>query len=757
MLTGALFMLEIYDRVLPSRSVPTLVALLILAAGLYAAQGVIDAIRSRILVRIGHSLDEAMSMRVYDAVVRLPLKIGSKGEGTQPIRDLDTVRGFLSGAGPSALFDLPWMPVYLAICFLFHTYIGLTALAGAIILVAAHGRDRTADAAADPQRHAIRHGAQRADGGQPAQRRGDHRDGHGRPHRATLGRPQSQLRGVERPRQRRRRRAWRDVEGFAAVAAVGHSRGRRLAGDPSGIHAGHHHRRLDPGRAARWRRSILPSPIGAASSARGKAGSGCRGCSATCRRGPSRCRCSRRRRRSWCRTRRCIRPGEQKIVCQDVNFSLAAGNALGVIGPTASGKSSLARMLVGVWTPVRGSVRLDGATLDQWSPEALGRHIGYLPQDVELFPGNVAQNIARFEDPPDAEAVLAAAQAAGVHDLIVNLPDGYETNVGDRGSALSAGQAQRIALARALYRDPFLVVLDEPNSNLDAEGDEALTRAILGMRARGAIVVVVAHRPSAIAGRRLHPGHGQGPPAAVRAERGNPQPRDPAERAAAGLEGGAGAGRRRMSSKASPSSRASIRRHIIVGCAVVAVLAVGLGGWASTAEISGALIAQGSLVVDSNVKKVQHPTGGVVGEVRVRDGDRVKAGDILIRLDETVTRANLAIVTKGLTELYARKARLAAERDGADTVAVPKELADRLDDPDVKDALASERKLFELRRTARLGQKDQLQQRVKQLQEQITGLTAQQDAKAKEIGSHRAGTRRACATCGRKTWSSSTG
>ena len=193
-------------------------------------------------------------------------------------------------------------------------------------------------------------------------------------------------------------------------------------------------------------------------------------------------------------------PGEQKIVCQDVNFSLAAGKALGVIGPTASGKSSLARMLVGVWTPLRGSIRLDGASVDQWSPEALGRHIGYLPQDVELFPGNVAQNIARFEDPPDPEAVLAAAQAAGVHDLIVNLPNGYETNVGDQGSALSAGQAQRIALARALYRDPFLVVLDEPNSNLDAEGDEALTRAILGIRARGGIVIVVAHRPSAIAG-----------------------------------------------------------------------------------------------------------------------------------------------------------------------------------------------------------------------------------------------------------------
>jgi HlyD family secretion protein len=180
-------------------------------------------------------------------------------------------------------------------------------------------------------------------------------------------------------------------------------------------------------------------------------------------------------------------------------------------------------------------------------------------------------------------------------------------------------------------------------------------------------------------------------------------------------------------------SQASIRRHIIAGSVIVGVLAIGFGGWASTAELSGALIAQGTIVVDSNIKKVQHPTGGVVGEVRVHDGDRVKAGDILIRLDETVTRANLAIVTKSLIELYARKARLGAERDGVDTVAMPPEMKDQADDPDVKASLDSERKLFDLRRTARLGQKDQLRERIKQLQEQISGLVAQQDAKSKEI------------------------
>ena len=170
------------------------------------------------------------------------------------------------------------------------------------------------------------------------------------------------------------------------------------------------------------------------------------------------------------------------------------------------------------------------------------------------------------------------------------------------------------------------------------------------------------------------------------------------------------------------SAEASIRRHIIAGSVLVGVLAFGLGGWASTAEISGALIAQGSLVVDSNVKKVQHPTGGVVGELLAHDGDHVKEGQVLLRLDETVTRANLAIVTKGLNELYARKARLAAERDGADSVPMPAELADNVDDPDVKEALNSERKLFDLRRAARAGQKEQLQERITQLQQEITGL-----------------------------------
>jgi PrtD family type I secretion system ABC transporter len=499
MLTGSLFMLEVYDRVLPSRSVPTLVALLILTAGLYAAQGFIDAIRSRILVRIGDSLDETMSMRVYDAIVRLPLKIGGKGDGSQPIRDLDSVRGFLSGAGPSAFFDLPWLPVYLAVCFLFHPYIGLTALGGAIILialtVATELRTRS------PTRQATQFAVARN-----ALMESSRRNAEAMTAMGMVGRIAKRWREANRSYIAATGQASDVVGGLGAASKV-----LRLLLQSSLLAVGAWlviHQESTPGiiiaGSILGGRALAPVDL-AIANWRGFIGA----------------------RQSWQRLSRLLAqlpprtepmplqppsktivvqnaavcpPGEQKIVCQDVNFTLTGGKALGIIGPTASGKSSLARMLVGVWSPLRGTVRLDGATLDQWSPEALGRHVGYLPQDVELFPGNVAQNIARFEDPPNPEAVLAAAQAAGVHDLIVNLPDGYETKVGERGSALSAGQAQRIALARALYRDPFLVVLDEPNSNLDAEGDEALTRAILGLRARGAIAVVVAHRPSAIAG-----------------------------------------------------------------------------------------------------------------------------------------------------------------------------------------------------------------------------------------------------------------
>jgi ABC-type protease/lipase transport system fused ATPase/permease subunit len=191
-------------------------------------------------------------------------------------------------------------------------------------------------------------------------------------------------------------------------------------------------------------------------------------------------------------------PGERKIVVQDATFQIKAGSAVGIIGPNAAGKSSLARAIVGVWPVVRGQIRLDGAALDQWSADALGEHVGYLPQDVELFGGTVKQNISRFEQEPKADDIIAAAKAAAVHDMILRLPNGYDTEIGESGFALSAGQRQRIALARALYKNPFMVVLDEANSNLDGEGEAALSHAIASIRRRGGIAIVVALRPKAL-------------------------------------------------------------------------------------------------------------------------------------------------------------------------------------------------------------------------------------------------------------------
>ena len=193
-----------------------------------------------------------------------------------------------------------------------------------------------------------------------------------------------------------------------------------------------------------------------------------------------------------------VAPGGDRILVHDANFAVAAGSVLAIAGPSGSGKSCLARALVGVWTPARGKVKLDGASLDQWSKECLGKHVGYLPQDVELFQGTVAQNISRFSAEASSDAVIEAAEAAGVHDLICSFPRGYDTALGEGGAALSAGQRQRIGLARALYGSPFLIVLDEPNSNLDADGEAALLDAIRSARARGAVVIIVAHRQSVL-------------------------------------------------------------------------------------------------------------------------------------------------------------------------------------------------------------------------------------------------------------------
>jgi ATP-binding cassette subfamily C protein len=497
-LTGSFFMLEIYDRVLPSRSIPTLVGLAVLALILYTFQGILDIVRGRVLVRIGASLDQDLSSRVYDVLVREPLKIRA-ADGLQSLRDFDQIRAFLSGAGPASFCDLPWMPLYLGICFLFHPWIGIAATFGALILVGltllTEARTRK------PVKEASSFGALRTELAQASRRNAEVLAAMG-----MAGRLGALWCEANANYMASQQHAADVAGGLGALSKVF----RMLL--QSGVLGLGAYLVIDQQATAGI---IIASSI---LTARALAPvelviGNWKGFVAA--------------RQSWDRLKEVLRmlpaeqepmplpnpmghlsvegiavmpPGTTKVVVQDVAFRLKAGDGLGIVGPSASGKSSLARMLVGVWTPIRGKIRLDGAALDQWSPETRGEHIGYLPQDVELFAGTVAQNIARFDPNSNPNAIIAAARAANLHELILRLSEGYETQIGEGGQTLSAGQRQRIALARAIYGDPFLVVLDEPNSNLDAEGEEGLTKAVLGVRARGGICIVIAHRPSAVAG-----------------------------------------------------------------------------------------------------------------------------------------------------------------------------------------------------------------------------------------------------------------
>ncbi|MFL5064578.1 MAG: type I secretion system permease/ATPase [Xanthobacteraceae bacterium] len=497
MLSGSLFMLQVYDRVLPSRSVPTLVALFALVAALFAFQGILDMTRGRLLVRIGAFLDEQLSTRVYDAVVRLPLRVQSRADGLQSVRDLDQLRSFLSGTGPAALCDLPWMPLYLGLCFVFHVWIGITALAGAVILVALTLATEMLTRA--PAKAAVTHGQSRMAIAEASRRNAEVLKAMGMISRLSA------IWASANAKYMHHQQHGSDVAGGLAAA----SRVLRMLLQSAVLAVGAY---LTINQEATGgiiiassilvARALAPVELAIANwkgfvSAR-QSWRRLSDILAVLQQGQEPMTLPRPKQSLSVENLSIAPPGQQKIVVQDATFALKAGQAVGVIGPSASGKSSLARAIVGVWQPVRGKVRLDGAALEQWSSEALGPHVGYVPQDVELFEGTVAENIARFEPNPDPAAIIAAAQAAGVHDLVLRLPEGYETPIGEAGMALSAGQRQRIALARALYHDPFLIVLDEPNSNLDAEGDEALTHAIMAARQRGAIVVVIAHRPVAL-------------------------------------------------------------------------------------------------------------------------------------------------------------------------------------------------------------------------------------------------------------------
>ena len=497
-LTGSFYMLQVYDRVLTSHSVATLIALSLLAIGLYLFQGTLDVLRSQVLVRLGSHLDTQLTPLVHAVAVRAPLRGASRAESLQPLRDVDAMRMFLVSQGPVAIFDLPWMPVYLVFVFLMHPLLGVTALAGAAILVAL--TFLTERLTGDLQQATAKSAVARMTIADANVRNAEVLSAMGMGPRA--------------------------VERYARANAqylANQARASDIAGSLSGV--------------SKVLRMILQSAIlgmGAYLAIRGQMTGGAiiaASIASSRALAPIELAITHWKsfvaaRQSYARLRKVLNgplvagndplqlpppasnvalegvtvaiPGTHRVVLADISFELKAGEGLGVIGRSAAGKSTLARALIGLWPLARGEVRLDGAALDRWSREELGRHVGYLPQDVELFEGSIAENISRFEENPESGIIIAAARAAGVHELILRLPNGYETQAGADGASLSAGQRQRIALARALYRDPFLVVLDEPNSNLDAEGEAALTAAIQGVRARGGIAVVIAQRPSAL-------------------------------------------------------------------------------------------------------------------------------------------------------------------------------------------------------------------------------------------------------------------
>jgi PrtD family type I secretion system ABC transporter len=497
MLAGPLYMLQVYDRVLSSRSVPTLVALSVFLVGAYVFQGMLDLIRSRVVVRAAALLDQRLALSVHGAVIRLAVASRHPGEGPQPVRDLDQIRGFLTSAGPIAIVDLPWVPVFLAICFLIHPWLGLAATAGAIVLFTMTllteraSRAPARAAAQDAGSRSIMVEAQRRSGetilamgmtSALAQRWNCVNDRY----IAVVGRL-SDVAGSFGSASKVLRLLLQSVMlglGAYLVLRVELTAGGMIA---ASIMMG---RALAPIETAiaNWRGFVaarqsikrLSETLTRAAPAQ----------AATTLPKPSRT--------LVVEQVTVVAPRATKPIVTGVRFGLKAGEVLGIIGPSGAGKTSLVRALVGIWRPAKGSVRLDGAALDQWDWELLGRHIGFISQTVELFDGTIAENIARMAIAPDAEAVLRAARTAGAHDMILRLASGYDTPIGEGGEALSAGQRQRIALARALYGDPFLVVLDEPNSNLDSEGEAALRQAIAGVKARGAIVVLIAHRPSVL-------------------------------------------------------------------------------------------------------------------------------------------------------------------------------------------------------------------------------------------------------------------
>ena len=500
LLGGSFYMMLVYDSVLPSHSLPTLFGLLAMIVVVYAFQGLFDNMRSRILSDVANAFARRLSGRVQQAIASSTLAgQRSPGDGLGAMRDLEQIRSFMANGGPSTLIDLPWILFFLAVLFLLHFWLGVTALAGAVVLLLLTLQTN----------------------------------------RVTK-KPTSQIALIAAHRNNIAETHLRHAELMKVLGMRGRMAARWNAIDQLYLTAQNNVSQsvLTMSGISKIFRLLLQSlilTVGALLVIDGKASGGVIFASsilsgralAPVDQAIANWRNFSAARIGWKRLAELLDrvpattppvtalpaprstfqaqqlfvspPGSNKVIVQGVDFKLEAGMGLGIVGPSAAGKSSLGMALIGAWQPARGLVRLDGASIDQWDSDVRGTFIGFLPQSVELLEGTIAENIARFDPDRRSDNVVAAATAANVHDMIVEMPEGYETPVGMDGTALSAGQRQRIGLARALYRDPFVVLLDEPNSNLDADGETALTAAISSVRERGGICIVIAHRPSALA------------------------------------------------------------------------------------------------------------------------------------------------------------------------------------------------------------------------------------------------------------------
>ena len=493
MLVGPMYMLQIYDRVLASRSTETLLMLSLVVLLLLIIYGILESIRSRVLVRTGVKFNNELAPTLFDAVFKNAIRV-SGGAQSQALRDMDTVREVMSGSGILAFCDSPWVPLFLAGIFLIHPWLGFVALGGAIaIFILAVANE-------------LLTGRKLREGGVQSILATSYATS------SLKNAEVAQAMGMTSAIKQR----WTDRHGdMLSSQSVASARAGSVLATSKSFRLVVQSAILGLGAYLAIQREISPGAMIAASIIMGRA-------LAPVEMAVGNWKSFSSARSAFQRLQLLFAsvtldderialpepegqisvegiiaapPGIKAAVLKGITFSLNVGESLAIIGPSAAGKSTLARVLVGVWPAAAGAVRLDGSELKHWNVEQLGRQVGYLPQDVELFSGSIAENISRFSEKDD-EAVIQAAKLAGVHEMVQRMPDGYETEIGDGGQALSGGQRQRIALARALYKEPCFIILDEPNASLDKAGEEALSDALRSLKKMKKTLIIISHKPN---------------------------------------------------------------------------------------------------------------------------------------------------------------------------------------------------------------------------------------------------------------------